>query len=526
MIRTIFFPEKIGSYYLFTVRIAACEITRSYIRATLVKASGKDRIIEKIVEKPIAGDVTLTYQERVANTLQEVFAQLGKYDKVSAIMTSNVVITKELTLPFVNVDKIKMILPFEMEPLLPFPLADATVDCIITDTKPDTTTILAFAVKNDMLIDQIGLFEKAGIQTSRVTVDLVELYALYKELNPESKQNVVLLYMGLQTSRVGIVVNGQLKATRLLPQGALKLAKLFNKESEQMIHSGLDEDIAAATEQAKPFFADIAFTLQSFTAKMPADQKFQKIIIMGTAADIKGMPTIVENIFQIPCEVIPANIILQSGLAAMGENHGIPNNSLIAVSTALSLPVSQDFNLLKVAAEAEEEKAFNYRMIAALGLALLVIGSILISGFLNARKIKQEIEASEKEAVAKLKKDFPSLSARYGSTGLDAIKNAARAEVAREKNIWFALSTQHRDSFLHYLQELFTRLDATGLGLIITRLSLDEDTLNLEGSVKDFEALKQLEEDLRQSKLFTNVPRLQELKFSVKITLDKSYGEG
>jgi len=71
---------------------------------------------------------------------------------------------------------------------------------------------------------------------------------------------------------------------------------------------------------------------------------------------------------------------------------------------------------------------------------------------------------------------------------------------------------------------LSTRIDADGLGLVLTRLTLTEDSLNLEGKVKDYEALKQLEEDLRRSKLFTSVSRLQELTFSAKLILAKSLG--
>jgi Tfp pilus assembly protein PilN len=139
-------------------------------------------------------------------------------------------------------------------------------------------------------------------------------------------------------------------------------------------------------------------------------------------------------------------------------------------------------------------------------------------------RFKQEINASEREAIALLKTKIPALAKRpLGS--LDTARRTAQAEVDREKTVWFALSPQSRASFLLYLQELFTRIDADGLGLIVTRLTLNEDSMLIEGSVKNYEALNRFEEDLRQSKLFINVPRLEELKFSAKIGLSKNYGD-
>jgi Tfp pilus assembly PilM family ATPase len=526
MIREIFLPEKVGSYYVFPQKIVACEITRSHVRMTSVKAQGNTKVIEKILERPILNDLTLSYQDRVANLLNDMIQAFGSYDMFYLVLPGNLVITKELTVPFSNPDKIKLILPFEIEPLLPFPLADATIDCIITQTTPDASTVLAVAIKNDILTEQLSILEKAHIHPQRVSVDLIELYALYKALNKESKQNAVLLYIGLHTTRLGIVTAGQLKTIRVLPQGTLRLAKLLGQDHDAMIHTGFDDHLPDIVGQAEPFFSDVLFTLQSVASKLPEDQSFNKILLFGTSVDIKGFSKLISEITHLPCETIQANAILQNSLATMGENHGIPNSSIIPTSTALSLTTSEDFNLYKAPEQIAEEKVFTRQFIAACILALGMIGSLLAYGFYSSRKLKQEIADSEKESIGILKKEFPMLSSRYGTTGLDAVKNAARGEVAREKSIWFALSTQNRASFLHYLQELFTRLDAVGLGLNLSRLTLTEDTLTLEGSVKDYEALKQLEEDLRQSKLFNNVPRLQELKFSAKITLDKTYGEG
>ena len=53
-----------------------------------------------------------------------------------------------------------------------------------------------------------------------------------------------------------------------------------------------------------------------------------------------------------------------------------------------------------------------------------------------------------------------------------------------------------------------------------------DDTLTIEGSVKDYDALRALEEALIDSKLFRVVPKLQETKFVISLVIDKKGGEG
>lgn len=541
-IRNIFLPDCIGSYYLFSHRIVACEITQTQVKVAVTKASGRSRTIEHMVEVPIAPTAASpatspiggipetpkqTTQSSAAEALTQALSSIGRYNELYAILPSNIVIFKELTLPFSSIEKIKLVLPFEVEPLLPFALSDAVVDCIITETHDTSSTVLAAAITNDLLAEQLAPFQEAGINPDRATVDIIELYALYRALYPDgTNDNVLLLHMGARTSRLGVIVKKQLKAARFLPYGINKLAQLLGYDVDQVMHSTLSPEEARASGAAiTSFFSDIQFTLEAFTARAPEQEKLDKILLLGTGADVKGMASLIEHVTGLPCDIVNGQAIIQHNLANLKGNHGIPNRSIISASTALALPVSQDFNLYTASEALAQDTLMNRRLITAFALMLLIMGSVIVHGFLNARRLKQEIQASEKEAANRLKRELPNIAARVKSNSLDLIKNAARNEVAREKNIWFALSNQSRSSFLIYLQELSRRIDTAGLGLLLTRLTLTDDSLVLEGQVKDYEALKQLEEDLRRSKMFTSVQRLQELKFTAKLPIDKNYGE-
>ena len=85
---------------------------------------------------------------------------------------------------------------------------------------------------------------------------------------------------------------------------------------------------------------------------------------------------------------------------------------------------------------------------------------------------------------------------------------------------------------MRYLQELNTRINRNALGLEMKRIAIksDErsggkDTLIFEGSVRDYDALRTLEEDLQDTQLFTNVPKQQEPKFNISLVINKNIKE-
>src|SRR5205814_9243936 len=85
----------------------------------------------------------------------------------------------------------------------------------------------------------------------------------------------------------------------------------------------------------------------------------------------------------------------------------------------------------------------------------------------------------------------------------DELIENAKAELEEKQKRWFAFSHQSRASFLQYLSELSTKIDRKGIDLQVDQITIDEGSLTLKASVKDYEALKIFERELEQSKLFT-----------------------
>lgn len=525
MMRNIFLPEAIGGYFLLNQRIAACQITKTHVKIVLVKAVGKKRIIEKIVEKPIESNTNPAqdHVERTAETIKTLLSQLGKIDLLYAVLPTSLVVYKDLTLPFSDLNKIKLILPFEVEPLLPFSLEDASIDCIINDSKKDFANILAVAVKKDKITEYLLPFEKAKVFPTKVTVDALELFSLYKFVNPQKRENLIILHMDQHSICATIIIEGQIKSVRFVSKGIIEFYSLFGQSFDISKISKDDPDNFA---KLKSFFSDIKLLIDANVSKLPQGATFNKILFMGAGIEVKGLINLVEKIFDMPCNPFGISDLIHTPNISFKANANLANDSIISLSSALSLETTYDFNLNRTYVEEREKKTIFVQLIVTGVLIFLILALFFINAFFNIRKFNKEINESEKQVVSVLKKEF---NIPKGVVGLDSVINKAEALSKEEKNIWFSLSPQKRFAFLFYLQELSPRIDVNGLGLNLTKLVLDSengDHMILDGELSNYDSLREFREILVQSNLFKEVPSLRELKFNnLKLEFNKKYGE-
>jgi Tfp pilus assembly protein PilN len=115
------------------------------------------------------------------------------------------------------------------------------------------------------------------------------------------------------------------------------------------------------------------------------------------------------------------------------------------------------------------------------------------------------------------------LNTEFGITdrNLPSAVETAQQKLTEEESVWEGLSGQLRPSFLKYLLELSTKLDRDSLGLELKKLTMNKKNITLNGQVhdKDYTALKNLVEVLKESKLFNLVSAPQATTFDITLTI-------
>jgi Tfp pilus assembly PilM family ATPase len=522
MMKNIFIPESVGAYYLFKQRIVGFFIDDAIIYATLIVVHGRTRTVELSVQESLESNDSLSYRDRVINALKRLQTVLGHYDSAHVAISGSLAVFKELVFPFTSHRKIELVLPFEVEPLLPFPLADAVLDFIITAEDREKSTIMVAAFQKSVIEDHRNLFIAAGIVPRKIVVDIFQLYALYKNFvdHKQMSDAVLLLDIGESSMRLGLSVHGQLRSVRIIQRGISGVTNFLNAHEKD----GIDAAQKEIKELVAASLSEVSFTVQAFLNRFEIRSETTRICISGIGAEIKVIIDLITETLGISTEKLQIRDVKKDDITlSVSGNQALAERFVISAAAALPLQDTILFNLLPAGTDLDDERLITRQLLVAAVLLGAILGAFAVYSFFTIRALKKEARDREQETVTSLLRAFPGIR-RASKTGtrvsLATLNNEARREVTKEKAIWFALSSRNRSSLLTYLLELSTRIDRQGVGLVLEQLTIKGENLILKGTVGDFNALRLFEDDLRKSKLFRNVPKLEETKFNVTVMLD------
>jgi type IV pilus assembly protein PilM len=534
MIINIFIPEKIDKYYLLSKRVIGFDLSKTHIYATQLLLSGHSITIEKFYQEEINSDTTTSYQDRTSQAIAKIMQQAPAHDAINTSLSSSVVLFKELQLPFTDPEKIAMVINYEVEPYLPFTITDAIVDFIITKTNTieNNASIMVAAVQKKYIAEHLTYFEKAGFSPTKVSIDLFDLYGLYNEIPfyADTKETVALIDIEFHVTRIAFILSGQLKLIRTLPKGIAHVAKHIaqslnipnGQAMENLIRFGFEKHDDPSYKQAvnnafESFTKEISFTLQSFIAQTQTEQPIKRLLFLGRGSEINGIDAHFKEILAIRCELFDSNALLKMPSISLKNSTRIPRSSIMSLSTAFPSTITERLNMRQQEFALPTTAAFNIRLFTAVGLFVLFFTLLIFHSYWQQRTLNITAQTMSRAVINRLRE----LDLTDKRTLEEALPEAEE-KVANEEELWFAFSRQRRFSFLKALQELSTAIDRKAIGLNLSKLIITTNEITLEGQVKGFEELKVLERELRESKLFSFVPTLQELKFSEKLPLKKN----
>jgi len=536
MIKNILIPEKIGNYYIFAKRVVGFDIEKTHITATQVYLSGSKIRIERCIDQPLEVGNETSHDEKVVNAIKSILNILDPYDEIYTSISSSHVIFKSLLLPFIGHDKIKMVVNFEVEPLLPFSVNDALIDFIVTKEikENNSSEVMVAAAQRKAVDDHIVLFEQAGVMPTKVVVDLLSLFSLYKNI-PEYENltgNIVLVDIGFNLTRIAYINNGRLAFVRTLSKGILSQAKVFaqsygisqNDTAEMIMRYGYkkedDQKYKEAIEKAaSSFWLDIKFTLQSFSSQLGKDVGVSKVLILGQGAKIEGISSFAGNFLSLDCELFETESLSKKRNVTIRNALKIPSSNIVSLAVAFPSKIIGAFNLFKVGAGIKDAKLINKQLATAFIFILIIVVLLFVNSYMQVGRLKKEANASEKEVMSVLRKNFKIPS---DVTALEDVIEEANSEV-RKAEERFAFAGKDRFSCLKYLLALQDAIaDKEGFGIVVESVTITEDRIILKAKVKDHEALIKLVKALKKSKLFSNVESPEKVDFEMNIDLAKN----
>lgn len=528
MIKDIFVPSRIGSYYIFNKRVLGFELNATSVQASLLYFAGNKVVIENSMSITLQDQT----QASVVNAIKKIAATIGSYNEVVTSLTTSAVIFKELILPFIGREKIKMILAYEVEPLLPFSLDEAVIDFIITEENKEKSqsTILVAATRQVDIENQAIYFEKAGIKLDNITLDMFALYDFYTHLDYISQVNTSLLLIdfSIDVIRILYIQQGVLKSVRLVPYGlAAMMSKIddgttsimqqrildnllqYNGQEKQ---DGMNQDVAEKI--ITDFCKQISLSISFFQKHVIDFIIPSKIVCVGVGAEI---PKFEEKTFEscrIPVDILDVKKIILKNNLIIHKKAKIDARYTPSLIIALSAGHYGDINLLSHKQNIVKNSLLNRQLITMLAISCIAIAGIYFYSQYQLSIWNFEYDKSKKEISTRLKSqmDLDTKSIKR----INDIVSAAQAKLEQSKKVCFSFS-QSNHSFLRYLQDLSSTIDRVSLGLDLKKISMHDKEVVLQGKVKDFEALETFTEELMELKRFTLKDKPGELAFSVNL---------
>lgn len=482
----LFLPDRIGTYYLIRKKIVGIHVTQKMAYATVMLAEGRTLTLSKTYSQAISQEKG-NLPEKTSEALTELIKKVGSYDSLITTLPSSYVMFKEMRFPFITKEKIALALPFEIEPFLPFPLSDAFFDfsLVKVNVEKNYADIIVAAVQKKHLYEHLQLFTKAHIHHETVTVDILDIYGVYAKVSH--------LY-ALQEHGVIVACDDTVITVAYIHDGILKTIRSLIKDER---------------EEQKTW-QSLLFTLQSFSQEYGT---IQKVLFMQ--AD-EAMITHVQKQLSIPCD----SFSLTQSLPALGvidKNSESSPVNLFSLAAAYPSSMTLDFTLATEQDQEKQTSLFKQQVIATAGLTTILLCAMSIHTFIQVHALSSTVKATQESIIKDLKKNFDSIK----SKNLSQVMKSAKQAVEKEEAIWFAFSNQTRHSFLKHLYVLSTKIEPEVLGLQMKKMVINKDSILIEGNVRSFEAVAQLEQELKDTQLFIHVPDLQKTDFSVPLTLSK-----
>ncbi len=487
MIKEIFLPERIGNRRIIAQRIIGVSLQDDAVYAVQIYAKYSQTFIENICSESYEPG----NQESLVQALIALKAKFGRYDRITVALPASIVVIKELEVPFVDAEKIRMVLDYEIESMLPFAVDEAVLDFIITESLPSqgSSFILAAAVRMQDLQNSLELYARAGIDPSVVTVDLFSFYSLYQQIADYQaiKNGSAFVDLGLFTTRISFIQNGKLRMTRQIPRGLMTIVNAITKEStetpEEILNTIKTLGIANAHEQGENlaiqkqvinFFNDIQFTLNSFSLKANYYEGITKILFTGKSVDINGFMRFSSNLLQIPCEIFDVPKFFDyTPIENMIKT--LPSQwSHYAASLGAAIPSSMliDFNVRRKNFAPAHHQIVWRQVLAAGMLVMMILGLTGVMGYMQISALKKQIFKTEQQHKRKLNPLLPEKD-RSKKTTLQSLVNNAK-KIVKEKEELLLPVMQERTNPLQLLYELTELIDQKKNNLIIEEVLIEE----------------------------------------------------
>src|SRR5574341_318816 len=492
------------------------DIGRTAIKAVRFRRrlSGRESV-EYFHQKLPSGGSGDVDQGRVAELLRTFVRRhrLGSSLVVTALACRELFL-RTLTLPFDDAEKVSQVAPFEMESLIPLPLEEVAVGCVVLGgegqgqgkgaAKSASSDVLVAAAPRVTVAEHLKFLADVGIDPAVVHVDALALFAVTQQLRREGAKvppNLAIIDLGASKTTLCLTHQARPWMLRTIPWGGDQVTEGLVKEYQCSRAEAERRKRTLTADQLQhwlaPVVKDIQLTLHAYEAA--TQTRLRQCWLSGGGAKLQDMGDFLAG---------------QLELEPVGPRDGFGADCPRVFSVAFGLAVRMAGPRRKLRLHRPEpDLALNLKQAIAVtsaadadvrrDLKLAALGGLVVLALgLAGLSIRVSIKESRlQEVKAALSAQFQ--QAFGGSAPAGSELDQAKAILARtEKTL--ALLGGTGTQAVPTLAELIRRLPK-GVPLKVVSLSLEQGTIHLEAETLSFDAVEKVKQALTAAQAFQDV---------------------
>jgi type IV pilus assembly protein PilM len=313
--------------------LAGVDIGTSSITVCVLRGGPEGFRIAHMVRKTFQDDLlnegNIIDKEMVGGEIRRIFADHGiRCRNAACSLSSYVVITKVVTLPFLEGEAFEKSVSVEVENAIPFPLKDVHFSYYVMgmdEVKEDMVNVQMAAAKKDIVEGYMQAFDLAGLSLRVIDIDVFGIANMVAQIYFSKDTSVMAVDIGAATTNIAILKEDSIQFTREILLGGNTLTRQIER-SEQVSFQEAEERKLAADPVVSNFFEDFIYSVSSeisktinFYVSIKPREMISKIYLTGGSSLLKGLKDQVAEDTKVTVEYLNPFLMLSGAPDSVPE---------------------------------------------------------------------------------------------------------------------------------------------------------------------------------------------------------------
>ncbi|HVN96335.1 MAG TPA: type IV pilus assembly protein PilM [Syntrophorhabdaceae bacterium] len=280
-----------------------------------------EHVISKTYEQDLLSDGHIVDIDLVAGELKTLFEENKiKCRNVACALSSYSVISKKITIPFLQEEELENTISIEVENAIPFPLKDIYYSYYVMGVDPEKQGMMdvkIVAAKKEIVDAYVAAFSMADLTLQILDVDIFNISNLVEQVYNPTEHSAVIVDIGASVTNIAILNGESIEFTREILMGGKYLTNLIQK-SAKLSYKSAEEKKLSADANIVYLFEDFIFNIASeinktvrFYLATKPKENIGKIYITGGSSLLPGLKEKIVEDTGIQVEVINPFLLVQ-----------------------------------------------------------------------------------------------------------------------------------------------------------------------------------------------------------------------